>query len=428
MKRFLMNDLKKWQQRKHRKPLILKGARQVGKTWLMKQFGKTCFEHVAYINFDSNRQIAHIFDSGYQMDRILLALNAETGVPIEPEKTLILFDEIQEAPKAIEALKYFAENAPEYPVIAAGSLLGVAIHAGISFPVGKVQTLQLFPMNFREFLIAVGETALEQFIANRDFKMMTAFHEKYLEYLRYYYFVGGMPEAVQTFIDEKDFGAVRDVQTTLLDLYEQDFGKHIENNELERARMVWRAIPVQLAKENKKFFFGQVKKGARYKTYESAISWLEDCGLIHRVYRVSKPALPLSAYRELNVFKVYLMDVGLLAAMSELSAKAIIEGSRIFTEFKGALTEQYVLEQLLSDTSYTPYYFSPSVHNEIDFMIQRDLDVVPVEVKAEKNLKAKSLQAYAQKYQPARAVRTSMTPYRKESWLTNVPLYAICTL
>ncbi len=428
MKRFLMDALVKWKNKSNRKPLVLKGARQTGKTWLMKEFGRRYFQSVVYINFDMSTRMKKVFDGDFQIDRILLALNAETGVRIEPEKTLIIFDEIQEAPRAIEALKYFCENAPEYPVIAAGSLLGIAIHMGISFPVGKVQILQLYPMSFREFLLAIGEKELEKLIDVRDYETMRLFRDKYQNLLRYYYYVGGMPEAVEDFTLNHDFSSVRDIQNSILELYENDFGKHIEKKELERLRMIWHAIPMQLAKENKKFFFGQIKKGARSSTYEIAIRWLEDCGLIHRVYRVTKPAIPLSAYKELNVFKIYLLDVGLLGAMSGLSSQAIIDGSTVFTEFKGALTEQYVLQQFLSDTEYVPYYFSPSEHNEIDFVVQRATDIVPVEVKAEENLHAKSLKAYCDKYKPALAVRTSMTDYREQDWMVNLPLYAIHNL
>ena len=428
MERFMMEELVKWKNRSNRKPLMLKDARQVGKTRLMKQFGERYFDSTVYINFDSNERMQRVFEGDFQLDRILLALNAETGVKVNPEKTLIIFDEIQEAPRAIQALKYFCEDAPEYPVIAAGSLLGVAIHMGISFPVGKVQILQLYPMSFREFLVAMGEDALKQLIDNRDYEAIKLFQEKYKNLLRYYYYVGGMPEAVGDFCLNHDFAGVREIQKAILELYENDFGKHVTGNELERLRMVWRAIPMQLAKENKKFFFGQIKKGARSSTYELAIQWLEDCVLICRVYRVSKPAIPLMAYREKNIFKIFMLDVGLLAAMSDLSSKAIIDGSVIFTEFKGALTEQYVLQQLVSDTHYVPYYFSPSDHNEIDFIIQRDTDVLPLEVKAEENIHSKSLKAYYEKYKPVVAVRTSMLDYKEQDWMKNLPLYAIHNL
>jgi len=366
-----------------------------------------------------------VFQMDYDISRILLAINAETKVPIEPEDTLILFDEIQEAPDALSSLKYFCENARDYPVIAAGSLLGVAIHKKVSFPVGKVNMMNLYPLSFREFLSAINEDALKEFLDQKDYVSMQLFHDKYREHLKNYYYVGGMPEAVQRFLDTRDYLQVRQVQNEIIELYENDFGKHIEENELPRVRMVWNSIPLQLAKENKKFFFGQIKKGARSAEYEVAIQWLLDCGLIHKVYRVSKPTIPLKAYMEFTAYKLFLSDVGLLGAMSELDAGTLLEGNLIFTEFKGALTEQYVLQQLLSDTSYTPYYYtSESGKYELDFMIQKSGLVIPIEVKAEENIKSKSLRAYYDKYQPEEVYRLSMKEYQEQDWMINIPLWA----
>lgn len=428
MERLVMDELVKWKNKKKRKPLILKGARQVGKTWLMKSFGKEYFENTAYINFDKNARMKAVFEEDYDINRILMAINIEAKVKVMPEKTLIILDEIQEAPRAISSLKYFYEDAPEYAVVAAGSLLGVAIHNGVSFPVGKVETLQVNPMNYREFLIAVGETQLEELIEKKEYALMSDFQYKYIDWLKKYYYIGGMPEVVSDFIENKDFASVRNIQNTIIELYEDDFSKHTEAAELPRIRMVWNSIPMQLAKENKKFFFGQIKTGARAKDFELAIEWLLDCGQIRKVYRIQKPGMPLKAYTDFAAFKIYCLDIGLLGAMSELDAVSILEGNKVFVEFKGALTEQYVLQQITSDTQYTPYYFSASAYNEIDFIIQKKQEIVPIEVKAEENLKAKSLKAYCDKYSPNYAVRTSMSPYREQDWMTNIPLYAIHTI
>lgn len=428
MKRYAMDKLVYWKNKRNRKPLILKGARQVGKTWLMKEFGKKCFKNTAYINFDSDVRMRRIFEDDYDIQRIIRMINIETGERIIPEETLIIFDEVQEAPKAISSLKYFCENAPEYAVVSAGSLLGVAIHEGVSFPVGKVESLNMYPMSFREFLTAMGEEALADIIEEKDYQALNTFSDKYINWLKLYYFVGGMPEAVNDYAECGDVTSVRDIQKQILELYENDFSKHTPNDELARIRMVWNSIPLQLAKENKKFFFGQIRKGARAKDFELAIEWLQDCGLAGKVYRVEKPGIPLKAYTDFSAFKIYLSDVGLLGAMSDLDARSILEKNELFTEFKGALTEQYVYQQIISETEYTPYYFSASSHTEIDFLIQKEGQVIPLEVKAEENVKAKSLKAYFNKYNPPYAVRTSMMDYRKEEWMVNIPLYAISSL
>ena len=426
MERLAMKQLEEWYNRKNRKPLILKGARQVGKTWLMKEFGKTHFKYTAYVNFDNNKQMADVFEGDYDIDRILMAINIETGVKIQPEETLIIFDEIQESPKTIASLKYFCEEASEYAVIAAGSLLGVAIHKGVSFPVGKVDILELNPLSFREFLLAIGEEGLVRLIDEVNTPLIENFREKYIDWLKKYYFIGGMPEVVSSFVAERDFTEVRRLQRRIIEMYEADFSKHTSKNELPRIRMVWNSIPMQLAKENKKFFFGKIKEGARAKEFEIAIEWLLDCGLIKKVYNVSKPAMPLKAYTEFSAFKLYMLDVGLLAAMSELDAKSILDGNEIFVEFKGALTEQYVLQQLIAGTEFTPYYYSETKsEGEIDFLIQKGANIVPIEVKAEENLKAKSLRVYCDKFKPQIAIRTSMSNYREQDWMINVPLYIL---
>lgn len=429
MKRYAMEELLVWKNKENRKPLILKGARQVGKTWLMKEFGNLYFENVAYINFDNNQRMKAVFDTDYDIERILMALSIETKQTIHPKETLIIFDEVQEAPRVIAALKYFQENAPEYAVIAAGSLLGVAIHKGVSFPVGKVDMLELHPLSFREFLEAVGENGLVELIEKQDYAMMSAFRDKYDDWLKKYYYIGGMPEVVADFVSARDFVRVREIQNNIVTLYENDFGKHTSDNELARIRMVWNSIPMQLAKENKKFFFGQIKEGARAKDFELAIEWLLDCGLIKKVCRINKPAIPLKAYAELSAFKLFLLDIGLLGALSDLEAEVILNGNDLFVEFKGALTEQYVLQQLVSDTAYTPYYFASKTSTcEIDFMVQKNGAIVPVEVKAEDNLQSKSLRVFCEKHKPKYAVRTSMADYRQQEWMTNIPLYAIHNL
>lgn len=428
VQRFLMDDLVKWKEKENRKPLILKGARQVGKTWLMKEFGRVYFKKTAYVSFYNNQRMKKVFDEDYDIERIIMNINIEANTEVTPEDTLIILDEIQEAPRALEALKYFCENASEYAVVAAGSLLGVAIHAGISYPVGKVDTLELYPMNYREFLCAVGQEQLAKLLIQKN-RYVSDFREKYIFWLKNYYYVGGMPEVVKFYSEHKDYAEVRNIQQEILGQYENDFGKHTPANELPRIRMVWNSIPMQLAKENKKFFFGKIKEGARAKEFELSIEWLQDCGLITKVYKVNKPAMPLKAYIDFSSFKLYLLDVGLLGALSELDAESILEGNSIFTEFKGALTEQYVLQQLVSDTKYKPYYYAGEKSTyEVDFVIQKGKNIVPIEVKAEENLRAQSLKFYCDKFKPEYAVRTSMSDYRQQDWMVNVPLYAVRNL
>lgn len=426
MRRFALEKLKKWKESESRKPLIIRGARQVGKTWLMKEFGRECFENVAYVNFDSNVRMKGVFEGQIDIKRIILAIEIETGVTIERENTLLIFDEIQEVPRALSSLKYFYENAPEYAIVAAGSLLGVAMHKKTSFPVGKVDFMDLYPLNFQEFLCALGEERYVDILQGKDTDMVNTFKDKYIDRLREYYYVGGMPEVVQTYVDTRNFKKVRELQKNLINYYQQDFSKHAEMNLVTRLNLVWNSIPMQLAKENKKYIYGQVRKGARAKDFELAIQWLLDCGLIHKVQRINKPSLPLKAYMDLNAFKVFLLDIGLLIAMTDLDVKVILEGNKIFTEFKGALTEQYVLQQLISENGVMPYYYSATnSQGEIDFVVQGKTSVIPIEVKAEENLRAKSLKAFCDKYNPKFAVRTSMSDYRKQDWMTNIPLYNI---
>ena len=396
------------------------GARQVGKTWLMKEFGKTHYEKTAYISFYNNKRMDDVFQADFDIKRILMNLNIESGVTITPGDTLIILDEIQDSPKVLESLKYFCEEAPQYHVVAAGSLLGVTIHEGVSYPVGKVDLLDLYPLNFREFLYAMDEQSLADALATKDYALIDNFSENY---------VGGMPAVVDEFRQNRDYAEVRQIQNDIVRQYEGDFGKHVDARTLPRIRLVWDSVPLQLAKENKKFFFGQIKKGARSSEYEIAIQWLVDCGLIYKVNRVNEPNMPLKAYKSMNAYKLFVLDVGLLGAMSELEAESILEGNDIFIEFKGALTEQYVLQQLISDTRYNPYYFGTEKATfEQDFLIQKGKDIVPIEVKAGENIRSQSLKAYCDKYKPNKAVRFSTLKYMDQGWMENIPLYAVCNL
>ena len=428
MKRNALQKLCDWKESSRRKPLIIRGARQVGKTWLMKEFGKQNFKNAVYINFDSNPEMAALFEGSLDVPRLISGLQIYAREKIVPQKTLLIFDEVQEVPRALTSLKYFCEDAPEYAVISAGSLLGVALHRGTNFPVGKVDFLDLYPMGFTEFLEAAGYENLSELLRSRDWRMVTAFKEKYIELLRYYYYIGGMPEAVQTFISENDLNAVRKIQENILSAYEQDFSKHAPAEKVSRIRMVWQSIPAQLAKDNRRFVYGALRNGARAKDFELAIQWLRDCGLIEQVIRVSKPAIPLPAYAD-EGFKMYVTDVGLLGAMSKLDAGTLLQGNRLFSEFKGSLTEQYVAQQLRSELGIKPFYWSAErATAEVDFIFQSGMELFPLEVKAEENLKAKSLKVYTEKYAPPLAIRTSMSDFRKEKRLVNLPLYAISQL
>lgn len=429
MYRYKFNELKNWKNSKDRKPLIIRGARQVGKTWLMQEFGKNEYEKCAYINFDSNIRMAELFSGDFDIERIIQGLKIESGVNIEPENTLIIFDEVQETPKALTSLKYFYEKANEYHIVAAGSLLGVAMHEGISFPVGKVDFLDLYPLNFLEFLRALGENDLVELIEKNDIEMINIFADKLKNYLKQYLYIGGMPEVVETYISTKDFAEVRRKQEVLLEAYEQDFSKHAPNSVVPRIRQLWNNIPTQLAKENKKFIYGLVKQGARAREYEIALSWLIDCGLVYQINRVNACKVPLSAYQDFNAFKLYILDVGLLCAKAKLDAVSIIDGNEILVEFKGALTEQYVLTEIKSNINSPIFYWSAEKGTaEIDYLIQIGKDNIPIEVKSNENLQAKSLKNFIEKYGTQKNVRTSMSNYRKEEKLMNIPLYLICNI
>ncbi len=426
MKRKLMDKLIAWKAKEKRKPLVIWGARQVGKTWLMKEFGRQYFSSCVYISFYNNTKTARLFDSDYDAERIIKALELQYHHSIKPEETLIIFDEVQAAPRVLESLKYFCEDAPEYYICAAGSLLGVGIHDGVSFPVGKVDELKLYPMSFSEYLDAMGEKGLEEALEDIKSPLLNDLRDNYLENLKNYYYVGGMPECVEAFSLRKDYEEVREIQNSILSQYDGDFGKHVNPEELPRIRMVWSSLPMQLAKENKKFFFGRIKEGARMKDYEKAIQWLIDAGLVYKTYKVTKPAIPLKAYIDLTSFKLFILDIGLLGAMAELDAETLINGNDLFVEFKGALTEEYVLEEMISSTPYTPYYYSgeKSVY-ETDFLIQRKGAVIPIEVKAETNTKSKSLRTFYDKFNPDYTIRLSTLDYIDQGWVINIPLWAV---
>ena len=422
-------DLIRWKSMPGRKPLIIRGARQVGKTWLMKEFASTEYQSCAYINFDNNARMQELFTGDLNVERLITALQIEAGVRIEAGNTLLVFDEVQEVPRALTSLKYFCENAPQYHVVAAGSLLGVALHPGTSFPVGKVDFLDLYPLDFCEFMLATGNETLVQLLQSLDFALIRSFKSRYVDLLKQYCYVGGMPEVVAHFSVSADYPAVREVQKKILLAYEQDFSKHAPHEAVPRIRMVWASIPAQLAKENRKFIYGLIRQGARARDYELAMSWLLDCGLVYKVGRVAKPEMPLMAYQDFDAFKLFVLDVGLLAALSNLDAASLLQGSQIFTEFKGTLTEQYVLQELKASGQIQPFYWSAEKSTgEIDFIFQWGSDIVPLEVKAAENLQAKSLKNYYLKYRPKQAVRTSLSDYRLEEWLTNLPLYTISAL
>lgn len=426
MYRIAIEKLYKWKSSKRRKPLIIEGARQVGKTWLMKEFGKQAYADTVYINFDSNSRMADLFSADLDTDRLIMGLELYAGHKINPENTLLIFDEVQEVPRALASLKYFYENAPQYHIVCAGSLLGIALHQGTSFPVGKVDFLKLYPLSFSEFLMATGNERFAELLKKQDYEMITSFKQTYIDALKHYYFVGGMPEAVQSFAESKDFNEVRAIQKRILAAYEQDFSKHAPNEIVPKIRMLWNSIPSQLARENKKFIYGLVREGGRAREYETAIMWLSDCGLVHKVSRVNAAGIPLKAYEDLKAFKLFIVDVGLLGCMTGLRQRTLLDGDDLFVEFKGALTEQYVCQQLKTIEDLGIYYYTNDRGScEIDFVVDTGEQIVPIEVKAETNLRAKSLKTYRERFEPELSVRTSMADYKKEDWLLNLPLYAI---
>ena len=426
MDRNLMDKLAEWKNKGRRKPLILNGARQVGKTWLLEEFGRTYFENVAYVNLDGNPAMKEQFEIGYDIDRIVSAIQFETGQVIREGKTLVILDEIQEFPKALTSLKYFCENAPGLAVAAAGSLLGLTVHEGTGYPVGKVSTLDLYPLSFREFLAATDNRNLVELLDTCDATLINSFSSKLVPLLRQYYYVGGMPEAVSSFLARGLLEDARTVQEQILQDYERDISKHLSRTETEYTLAAWSSIPSHLGKENKKFVFGHIAEGARARNYKAGITWLTQAGIAVKVPRISKPDVPLRSYADLSAFKLFLPDVGLLGAMAGLDKESVIGGSAIFEEFKGALTEQYVCQQLISECGVEPHYWSAeNSSGEIDFLVQHGRDVFAMEVKAEENLRSKSLRAFKNAHPKVNAVRFSLSGCREQEWMRNVPLYAI---
>lgn len=426
MDRFLMDDLIRWKESSHRKPLILNGARQVGKTWLLKEFGRLHFESVAYVSLDSNSVARNLFEADLDVNRIIRNLSLLTGIPIKPQSTLIVLDEIQSAPKALTSLKYFCEDASEYAVTAAGSLLGISATEGTGYPVGKVNTLDLYPLSFREFLNASSGIMMRELVDSVDAATISAFSSKLTPLLRQYYVVGGMPAVVASFVQEEPLGVIRNMQEQILEDYLRDFSKHAPMRIYPKMIEAWNSIPQHLAKENKKFVFGQIRKGARAKDFEESLTWLSQAGLIYKVPRISKPGIPLSAYNDNKSFKVFLLDVGLLGAMAGLEPTAVLDSNTVFTEFKGALTEQYVCQQLISDCNLNPYYWSAeNSSGEIDFLVQKSNSIFAIEVKAEENLRSKSLRAFKNSHPKVKSIRFSLSDYREQDWMRNIPLYAM---
>ncbi len=425
MERSIYSSLKKWKESPTRKPLILQGARQVGKTYILKEFGAREYSEVVYINCDDNNDMQNMFVD-YDVDRIIRSLSAISGISIKPSTTLLILDEIQEVERGLVSLKYFCEKAPEYHVAVAGSLLGITLHEGTSFPVGKVDMLYMYPMDFEEFLLAMGKEQLVELLRNNSWAALTPLRGMLTELLRQYYFVGGMPEAVKTYVERGDIWEVRSIHSKIIDAYRNDMSKHVPKQQVQRINMVWNSIPSQLARDNKKFIYGALRKGARANDFEIAIQWLVDSGLVHKVHRISKPVVPLKFYEDMASFKLFLLDCGLLGALSETPPEQILIGDNVFEEYKGAFTENYVLQQLKSlPRTFVYYYSNDNSTLEIDFVVQHEAHVIPIEVKAEENLRAKSLRQFVTDNSGLHGVRFSMSDYREQDWLTNVPLWAV---
>ncbi len=426
MERLVLQQLKEWKERKDRKPLIVNGARQVGKTWALREFAKREYAKEAYIICRKNELVEQVFKQDFNVERILLSLSAIIHVDITPGDTLIILDEVQEIPEAIEALKYFCENAPEYHIAVAGSLLGISLHHDVSYPVGKVNEIDMYPMSYGEFLLAKGEKQCYQLLEEHNFEITNLLHEKYVDLLRQYYYVGGMPEAVKKYVETGALKEVRRIQKEILKGYERDFSKHSPKEQIERIKMVWKSIPSQLFKDNKKFIYGALRQGARAKDFEIAIEWLVDSGLLYKVPRCTKPALPLDIYEDFSVFKLYLLDIGLLGAMVNVDPAQILINNQIFSEYKGGMTEEYVLQEMKS-RNISPIYYHKTDDSrlELDFAIQYKGKLLPIEVKAEGNVRANSLMTLLKTNPDLQAVRFSMLPYKKQEQLFCVPLYVI---
>ena len=426
MERIDIQKLISWKNSTDRKPLVLNGARQVGKTWLLREFARREYAKEAYIVCRKNELVQQVFKQDFNVERILRALRAISGVDITPGDTLIILDEVQDIPEALEALKYFCEDAPEFHIAVAGSLLGISLHSNVSYPVGKVNTLNVYPMNFEEFLLAKGEIEAYKLLTSRDFSIINLLHDKFVDLLRQYYYVGGMPEVVKKYVETGALQEVRRIQNEILHGYDRDFSKHAPKEQVPRIRMVWKSIPSQLFKDNKKFIYGTLRKGARANDFEIAIQWLIDAGLLYKVSRCTKPALPLDIYEDLAAFKLYMVDLGLLGAMVGTEPSQILINNAAFTEYKGGLTEQYVLQQMKSH-GVSPIYYHKTDDSrlELDFVIQRQAHLLPIEVKAEGNVRANSLSTLLKNTPSLTAVRYSMLPYKEQGQLTNIPLYAV---
>ena len=427
MERNVLDELKRWKQSEWRKPLVIQGARQVGKTWIMREFGRREYQHTAYLSFVDTPHAASIFEGGYDVEGVMQAISLMTGVPVEPGNTLVVLDEIQECERALNALKFLRENAPQYHIMAAGSLLGVAVRQRqMSFPVGQVDFLHLHPLNFREFLAALGEENLVETLEKANEKLLRVIHGKLVNRLKEYLYVGGMPEVVSIYARSRDFSEVRRVQLQIIQGYENDFSKYTAPRDVPRIHAVWNSVPIQLARENRKFVYKYLGEGARAREYEMAVEWLILCGLLHRVRRISKPGVPLAAYESPNAFKLYGIDCGLLGAMAGLDSRSMVENNAIFEEFKGALTEQFVLQELLSSTDWKLAYWEPeNGMAEVDFVAQAGNEVIPIEVKAGVNLRARSLASYRARYEPTVSLRSSLAPLEYNSGLWNIPLYLV---
>ena len=426
MKRDIYNKLLEWKAKDDRKPLIVNGARQVGKTYILKEFGQKEYKKFAYISLDRNQKASEAFNSGGTTADILLALSAISQVDITPNDTLLVIDEIQDCPKALESLKFFCEDMPDIHIIVAGSLLGLSLHDGVSYPVGKVEELRLFPMTYIEFLQAMGKTQLVNLLTERKWSVISMLETEYISLLRQYYFVGGMPAAVKAYVNQKGLNEVRRIQSQIIIDYRRDFSKHALEREVPRINMVWDSIPQQLAKENKKFVYGAIKKSARANDFEIAIQWLIEAGLVSKVNRVTTPRAPLKFYAELDAFKLFMLDVGLMGAMVGTSAESMLVGNQVFSEYKGAFTELFVFTQLQAADIPLYYHAVDKSTIEIDFIMQQADQIIPIEVKAETNVKAKSLRAFIDANPQLHAIRLSMLPYKEQDWMTNIPLYA-CT-
>ena len=429
MKRFIIEELEKWKVRPDRKPLVMSGARQVGKTWLLKEFGRTSFKRVAYAAFDGNPALIDFFKAGYSdVSRMITGLQAVTGVAIVPDETLVVLDEIQLCPEALTSLKYWQEDAPQYAVVAAGSLLGLHMQEGSGYPVGKTESMTLYPLSFGEFLTAVGEERLWEIVKSCDWEMAAPFAARLTEFLRMYLYVGGMPAAVAAFLRTRNPSDAHRVQLDILSDYDRDFAKHVPKNQLPRVRALWHSLPVHLARVDKRFVSSAVEGVRQARDLRDAFSWLESAGLAYRVWNVTKSALPLASYRN-HLFKFFGVDVGLLAAQASVPAKAIFEGNRLFAEYKGALVEQYVQQELRAACGLLPYYWSrPDSQAEVDFLVEGEDGPVPIEAKAERNLKAKSLSVFRAKFSPPLSVRTSLSPYSRSKGLLDLPLYALAVI